>query len=228
MVIVKRVQILASAGMVLSALIFPCMAKPEAGSAKRDGSAQELRNSDKREAVVQLARAHVLSILQAENGCSAWFREADADAAGVFDSLNIQIVAKNRGSVLRSTDGMGMRVYKHPWGARSNQMAGRNSRVELNPSGPFFIASSPVIETGTTGVLLHYIGYRNLSVGEFQGNTVEARLTILLHELAHVIGRIPEDDDSWDGRSSRNTEEVLHNCKSEIENYAQKSLQARN
>jgi hypothetical protein len=65
-------------------------------------------------------------------------------------------------------------------------------------------------------------GNRVLTVGGFAGNTPEAQIVMLLHELAHVIGRIPEDNDSWDGRSTRNSEEVVRNCKSEIQNYAQR------
>jgi hypothetical protein len=40
---------------------------------------------------------------------------------------------------------------------------------------------------------------------------------MMLHELAHIIGRIPEDDDSWNRRSSQNTDEVLRHCKKEID-----------
>jgi hypothetical protein len=32
---------------------------------------------------------------------------------------------------------------------------------------------------------------------------------------AYLIGRLPEDDDSWDGRSTRNTSEVSRHCKAE-------------
>jgi hypothetical protein len=59
-------------------------------------------------------------------------------------------------------------------------------------------------------------GYRLLVISSYPGNTPEAQITILLHELGHIIGRLPEDDDSWDGRSSRNTSEVLRHCKTEI------------
>ena len=53
-----------------------------------------------------------------------------------------------------------------------------------------------------------------LNVGFYDGDTPEARVAILLHELGHIIGRLPEDNDSWDGESSRNTMEVLQHCKS--------------
>jgi hypothetical protein len=48
-------------------------------------------------------------------------------------------------------------------------------------------------------------GNRMLTVSTYNGDTPEAQITILLHELGHIIGRLPEDDDSWDGRSARIT-----------------------
>jgi len=64
-------------------------------------------------------------------------------------------------------------------------------------------------------MLLQPGGNRLLVVSSYNGNTPEAQITILLHELGHIIGRLPEDDDSWDGRSFRNTSEVSRHCKSE-------------
>jgi len=58
--------------------------------------------------------------------------------------------------------------------------------------------------------------HRVLRVASYSGDTLQAQVTILLHELGHVIGRIPEDSDSWDGRSGENTAEVLRHCKDEI------------
>lgn len=42
------------------------------------------------------------------------------------------------------------------------------------------------------------------------------------HEFGHIIGRLPEDDDSWDEQSARNTAEVLRHCRSEIRSTARK------
>src|SRR5712671_4800530 len=58
-------------------------------------------------------------------------------------------------------------------------------------------------------------GNRMLTISSYNGDTPEAQITILLHELGHIIGRLPEDHDSWDGRSLRNTSEVSRHCKSE-------------
>jgi len=186
------------------------------------------RKAAKNEVIVERARERVLSILQEENGCSAWFREADPNAAAVFESLHIGIAPRNREFVQRATDATGEHSYKHPWGARSNQLAGSGSLVEINPGGPFFVSSLPVVDAEAGGPFHFDWGNRTLTVGGFPGDSLEAQITILLHELGHVIGRIPEDDDSWDKRSSHNTEEVLRNCRGEVLDHAQRSFRTAN
>ena len=42
--------------------------------------------------VITRARDQTLEMLQTENACSAWFREAEPDPAGVFRSLHFEIV----------------------------------------------------------------------------------------------------------------------------------------
>jgi len=219
-------SVLALAAIALwGVLLGPRPASSQALSAE-NGEAAKQRKATKNEAALEHARERVFVILSEENGCSAWFRETDPDAAAVFSSLRIGIAEKNHEFVLHMVDAKGTHTYKHPWGARSNQLAGPGSIVEVNPQGPFFMSSLPVIEAGPTGQSLHYARYRYLTVGGFHGDSPQAQMTILLHELAHVIGRIPEDDDSWDGRSTRNTEEVLRNCRGEI--VDQKSFRGAN
>lgn len=222
-------SVLALAAIALFGILLGPRPASSQASPIANGGAVKQRKSTKSEVQLQHARARALSILREENGCSVWFREVDPDAAAVFESLKIEIARKNQEYVLRMTGARGEHSYKHPWGARSNQLAGRSSLVELNPGGPFFVMSLPVVES-EAGRSFHYTGgeYRRLTVGGFPGDSPEAQITILLHELAHVIGRIPEDDDSWDGRSVRNTEEVLRNCRGEIQDYAQRSFRAAN
>jgi predicted HD phosphohydrolase len=64
-------------------------------------------------------------------------------------------------------------------------------------------------------------------VGSYSGNTAEAQIAILLHELGHIVGRLPDDSDSWDGRSSQNTLEILSHCKPEIRAAARRKLTQR-
>jgi hypothetical protein len=61
-----------------------------------------------------------------------------------------------------------------------------------------------------------------LTISSYHRDTPEAQITILLHELEHIIGRLPEDDDSWDGRSSDLPETVV------TENYVQQFSTQRN
>ena len=221
MVSIKRVRALAAIAL-FGALLGPRMANSQVSTRENGANSQRSKKLSRKGLELQIARQRVLTILREENGCSVWFREADPDPAGVFDSLQIEIGKKNREFVLRSVDAKGDPIYKHPWGARSNQLAGKNSVVEINPAGPFFVLSLPIMEVGNGPRLASFEGNRVLTVGGFAGDTPEAQIVMLLHELAHVIGRIPEDNDSWDGRSTRNSEEVVRNCKSEIQNYAQR------
>src|SRR5258705_13636594 len=103
-------------------------------------------------------------------------------------------------------------LFKHPWAARSIENGGLNSTILLNANGPFFNRTSEIMQLDPRGMLLQPGGNRLLVVSSYAGNTPEAQVTILLHELGHLIGRLPEDDDSWDGRSIRNTSEVSRHC----------------
>jgi len=162
------------------------------------------------------ARREVLRILQTQNGCSAWFRETDPEVAETFRSLRLEVVSEQAASIEQIQDGHGGFLFKHPWAARTHELAGRYALVEFNLNGPFFHSSSPVFEASQPGAASRYTGMRALTIGSFRGSSLAAQMTTLLHELAHVIGRLPLDNDSWDGRSERNTREVLRNCKSEI------------
>ena len=169
------------------------------------------------------ARGQVIEILQHENACTAWFQEADPNPAEVFRSLHFQVDMRGTSYVYGMKDYQRGQLYKHPWGARSIENDGRNSTIQLNASGPFFNRSSVAVQLGPGGSLSSLDGIRLLSVAAYAGNTPEARITLLLHELGHIIGRLPEDDDSWDGRSSRNSSEVYRHCKNETHAAAHNS-----
>jgi predicted Zn-dependent protease len=66
-----------------------------------------------------------------------------------------------------------------------------------------------------------------MTVSRYNGDTREAQITILLHELGHIVGLLPEDDDSWNTRSMRNTAEVSRHCKAETIAAAQNSSKHR-
>lgn len=201
--------------LLFLALPFGSSATGSFGSRPRSNSHEEI--SERRGEEIEKARREVLNILQTQNGCSAWFRESDPDAAEVFASLHIEITEEDSAVILQNTDSTGYSHFKHPWAARTHEWAGRDATVELNSSGPFFRYSLPVLDERWGSRVGPYHGFRALTVGPFRGDSLTAQMTTLLHELAHVIGRIPVDSDSWDGKSSQNTQEVLRSCKSEIQ-----------
>lgn len=79
-------------------------------------------------------------------------------------------------------------------------------KAELNIEGPFNRRS---------------LYYSDLSIGGFPPNTREARVTILLHELGHLIGRrdrqwlLPNDGASED-LVRENTKRVIRACRDQI------------
>jgi hypothetical protein len=163
------------------------------------------------------ARSQVLEILRTGNACSAWFQEADHDPSDVFRSLHFDLKVSEPPYIYGMRDRQRGPLFKDPWGARSIENGGRHSTIVLNVKGPFFTRASFVMQEGPTGIAVRASGNRLLLIASYSGNTPKAQVTILLHELGHIIGRLPEDDDSWDGRSSRNTSEVLRHCKTKID-----------
>lgn len=74
---------------------------------------------------------------------------------------------------------------------------------------------------------LGFFGGANLNFGPYEASSRRGRALALLHELAHLIGQVgPDGNVSWliptdgnvPGQSERNTETVLAQCQSEIEN----------
>src|SRR6185312_7922180 len=90
--------------------------------------------------------------------------------------------------------------------------------AQLNTNGPFFKTSA----FPTDSVIAR--------VGEFSPNTSEARLTILLHELGHMIQRpngdwvLPNDGDN-PATSKENTQKVIDVCRNQIKKRGQVSFE---
>jgi len=78
------------------------------------------------------------------------------------------------------------------------------------------------------GMLAQPSGNLLLVVSHYSGDTPEAQIVVVLHELGHIIGCLPEDNDSWDGRSDRNTSEVPDHCKAETRAAAYNSWNSNN
>jgi hypothetical protein len=165
---------------------------------------------------VALARDHVIKILQSKNSCSAWYQEVDPNAASTFASLKFVIETNGPHAVLGLRSHSVEMLLKHPYAARSLENAGGNSIIVLNAKGAFFVRVATVLWQEDMGSLFHPSGWRYLLVGSYRGDTLAAQTTILLHELGHVIGRLPDDSDELSGQSERNTAEVLRFCRAQI------------
>lgn len=201
--------------VLIGALFSPGQSRSHDRAARNDRPSAAWSDAGEREAHLQSARELTLDILQGGNGCSAWFQETDPTSAEIFESLHFDIVEEPVKYVAMVRDARGEWKYKQPWAAKTHQLTGRDSTVKLNPSGAFFVAALPVRKM-ERGSVVSYQGLWRLTVGAYRGDTLGAQITTLLHELAHVTGRIPEDTDSLDGKSGKNTEEVLRHCKAEI------------
>jgi hypothetical protein len=189
------------------------------GSCEEDEVSAELSALGARGELIEHARGRVLQILQGENGCAAWFKESDPDAAEVFRSLHFDLDRGGISYIQRSRDKYGAGYYKHPWGAKTSQDAGSGSTISINDNGAFFRRQSRVTDAtgGPRGA------WKTLTIGLYEGDTREVRVTIMLHELGHVIGRIPRDSEAWSQQSSENTLEVLRHCQKEIETSTRRS-----
>jgi hypothetical protein len=183
----------------------------------------ELAAMGKRGEEIARARETVLSILSADGGCAVWLEEANTEPAEVFRTLRYRLEKRSRPYVDSIVDDKGVRLFKEPWAAISYEGGGAHSVIRLNTNGPFFLRVRPVMYLDVAGNFLGTGESRKLTVASYSGGSMEAQVTTLLHELGHVVGLLPLDDDSWDGRSSRNTQEMLRHCGTEIQRLARRT-----
>jgi hypothetical protein len=224
----------------LAILLFPSPGHSQSESALRILSVvhSELRNDDpvstellglgQRGDLIADARLRALAILQENNSCTAWFQQADPDPAGILRSVHYKVDPSGPSNIYKFRNYYGEALLKHPWGAKSIEYAGRNALVRINGNGPFFVRSSGVEGLSLSAGPTPLSGWQALVVGPYAAATPEARIAVLLHELGHIVGRLPEDSDSTDGQSSRNTIEVLRHCKAEIHLVARRTSYSPN
>ena len=176
----------------------------------------QLRTEGKRGLTVAWARDHVLEVLHSQNSCSSWFQEVDPNAASTFASIKFIIAADGPQGVLTLRSHSGEILFLHPYGAKAPENGGANSIVVINADGAFFVRGAVVLRQELAGGFFRPSGWSYLRVGPYVGDTLAAQITILLHELGHVVGRIPDDSDELSGQSGRNTAEVLRFCRNQI------------
>jgi hypothetical protein len=206
---------------------FQIRPRPSSTGVPRDPVRLRLLSLGSRGVAIEQAREHVIAILRAENPCSVWFREADPDAAAVFESLDF-LVGDGPKYVVALKSARGETLLKHPYSGAVQENAGRNATVLLNANGPFFATLAYVLERDGPGDFTRISGRRELRVGSYAGSTLPARIITLLHELGHVIGRLPDDSDELSGLSEQNTERVQQACRAEIKASAHEHRDKRN
>lgn len=153
---------------------------------------------------VEKSYLDIYNILRQDNSCSRFFGGPEAIEA--LNGLTQQLRPANldRHVGMRMT-GKATSVLNYSTGFRYRLF----DTVEVNINGPFFKGN------GLAG------RGRISSIGSFLPNTREARVTLLLHELGHLIQKA---DDQWvlrdDGNDSwlsgENTQRVIAACGKQI------------
>jgi hypothetical protein len=163
------------------------------------------------------AREEVLDILRSQNVCAEWFGSKGERPAVTFQSLNFLLDFHGQQDIFKSVREESLVVVRQPYVARATQDGGAHTTITINANGAFYRPQGQVLKLGQEGGPLQIEGTRLLTVGIYRGDTLPAQMVTLLHELGHIINLLPEDADDLDGKSLRNTSEVLRHCRAEIE-----------
>jgi hypothetical protein len=171
------------------------------------------------------AREEVLDILHSQNACTEWFETKEASAAATFQSLSFLLDRNGPRDIFESAREESIVIRRQPYVARATQDGGAHTAIIINANGAFYRPQGQLLKTGREAGPVHPEGTRLLTVGTYIGDTLPARIVTLLHEFGHIVNLLPEDADNLDGKSVRNTDEVLRHCRSEIESRAQQARQ---
>jgi hypothetical protein len=192
-----------------------------------DGNhASHLHHTEDEADVLAPPRNAVLMILREENACSAWFRRYDPQIVSMFLSLNYYVEKNGPQHVLREKVAGGAFIEHGPYIARARQASGTGATVTINGNGAFFRDRGDIYRLDwPTGMAIETGDRRVIHVGPYQGGTLRAQMITLLHELAHVVNAIPEDDCSRFGpaRSQKNTDIIVRQCKRSVDSRARTS-----
>ena len=176
--------------------------------------------SERRLTLLDKAYLDAFSILRDDNTCSRFYGGPAAIEALNTLTLQLRPAFLDRTIALRMTGRISyITDYASGYSYRAFEKA------ELNQDGPFYTAT--VVPNPL----------RVLGVGEFFPNTREARVTILLHELGHMVLKgdtqwVLPDDGGETTLSQQNTARVLAACREQITrlsktSFAQELLSAR-
>jgi hypothetical protein len=220
---------LALLGLLFTPNIFVSQS-PRATNAKvriNDGNhAPHLHNTGDEADHLASSRSVVLTILREENACSAWFRDFDPQVVSTFLSLNYYVEKNGPQRVIREKVAGGDWIEHGPYVARTIQASGPGATVTINGNGAFFRNRGDIHRLEwPAGMAIETGDRRVIHVGPYQGGTLRAQVITLLHELAHVVDAIPEDDSSRFGpaRSQKNTDIIVQRCKRSVDSLARAS-----
>ena len=171
------------------------------------------------------AREEVLEILRSQNACTEWFETKEASAAATFQSLSFLLDRHGPPDIFESTSEGSIVIRRQPYVARATQDGGAHTAITINANGAFYKPQGQVLKIGREAGPAQSEGTRLLTVGIYMGDTLPAQMVTLLHEFGHVVDLLPEDADNLDGKSVKNTDEVLRHCRSEVESRAQQAKQ---
>lgn len=173
------------------------------------------------------ARDRVLEILQTDNACSEWLRQADTNAAATFRTLNYAVDRHGEESIRAWRDASSQYTYRDPYVAKVGQDTGAYATITLNVEGAFFQSQAAMLLVSKEGGAARNAGARLINIGPYPGDSLNARTLVLLHEFGHVINLLPVDFDNENGKSVQNTAEVLRYCRAEIDSKVRRgTLQA--
>jgi hypothetical protein len=175
---------------------------------------------------IERAREEVLNILRSENGCTEWFATKDATPAATFQSLSFVLDRHGPQEILESERADALVFWHQPYVASATQDGGAHTAITINAHGAFYRTQGNVLKVFAEGGPVREDGTRLLTVGSYRGDTLPAQMVTLLHEFGHVIDLLPQDADNLDGKSVRNTDEVLRHCRAEVEARSQQVKQA--
>jgi hypothetical protein len=117
-------------------------------------------------------------------------------------------------------------AYREPYAARAQQAVGAGSTITLNSNGAFFVYRAPVSVRLSGGGPLIPQSTRQLHVGSYSGGSLNAQITVLLHEYGHIVGLLPVDRGEAGSAllSTQNTDTVLDHCRRQIEASANRVI----
>lgn len=183
-----------------------------------DPVAEELKAMGERGLIILRAREEVVEILRGQNGCAAWFEQAEFDSVRKFRSLRYRIDETGPQYTLKIQGSDGGWHYQQPYVAGSMEGASSGSTITINGRGAFFQLRSGVRIVPTNGGPAGLSTPQLLHIDLYVGGTLRAQVVALLHEYSHVVGLLPADGGlAGPELSTQNTQIVLRHCRAQVE-----------